>query len=102
MFLDGPRLPIGVANKDASECGRPCCSESPRCHGRQGQCRRGGVRISIPLPRVENTGAELKNESSDCATTEINRIINGAVDSEGEAPPQIAYPRVNLVTITNG
>ena len=60
------------------------------------------VRTPIPLPPVENTGAELKNESSDGETTKINRLQMGAVDREGEAPPQLANPRVKLATITDG
>ena len=55
-----------------------------------------------PLPPVENTGAMLKNESNDGESTEMNRMINGAVDSEGEVPPQAVNPRVKLATIIKG
>ena len=51
------------------------------------------VGTPIPLPPIENTGAELKNESSDGETTEINRITNGGSGQRGGGAPTDSEPQ---------
>ena len=101
MVLDGPRLASGVANKDASE-GAPAEVKLPGVTGGRDSVDEKVFGTPIPLPPVENTGTELKNESSNGETTEINRITNGGSGQQGGGAPQIANPRVKLATITDG
>ena len=98
MVLDGPR----VANKDANKGGTPAEVKLPGVTGGEDSTDKEEVVAPKPHPSVENTGAVLKNESNNGEATEMNRIMNGAVDSEGEAPPQTVNPGVKLATIIEG
>ena len=71
--LDGPKLARGVANNDTKEGGAPVEVRLLGAMGGGGSIAGEETRIPVPPPPVEKTGAELRNESSDGDTAEINR-----------------------------
>ena len=65
----------------------PAAVKLPGITGGRDSVDKEEVRTPIQLPPVENTGAELKKESSDGETTEINRNTNGGSGQRGGGAP---------------
>ena len=68
--LDRPKLAKGVASNDDKEGGTPIEVKLLGAMGGRASVVEGETGVPIPPPPMEETGAELKNESSDVNITE--------------------------------
>ena len=84
---------MGWPTRTPVRAGAPVAVKLPGVTGGRDNVDKEEVGTPIPLAPVENTGAELKNESSDCETTEINRITNGGSGQCGGGAPTDSEPQ---------